>query len=132
MTSIGCRCRGSNVYSRAILITQTLSRAQAPRQRPFRKGTAAKRRQGKNKPCEYFQKPSSSFRHSFSNLITGERKSEVRVTTDEVTMTKDDSEAHRPVEDTKVAIAQGLHLFPFRTEKLNLATPMILRKWKSR
>ena len=34
--------------------------------------------------------------------------------------------------DTKVAIAQGLHLFPFRTEKLNLATPMILRKLKSR
>ena len=34
--------------------------------------------------------------------------------------------------DTKVAIARGLHLFPFRTEKLNLATPMILRKWKSR
>ena len=25
MTSIGCRCRGGNVYSRAILITQTLS-----------------------------------------------------------------------------------------------------------
>ncbi len=34
--------------------------------------------------------------------------------------------------DIKVAIARGLHLFPFRTEKLNLATPMILRKWKSR
>ena len=35
-------------------------------------------------------------------------------------------------EDIKVAIAPGLHLFPFRTEKLNLTTPMILRKWKSR
>ena len=44
-------------------------------------------------------------------------------------------EAARPGDDrkdTKVAIAQGLHLFPFRTEKLNLATPMILRKWESR
>ena len=33
---------------------------------------------------------------------------------------------------TKVAIARGLHLFPFRTEKLNPATPMVLRKWESR
>ena len=33
---------------------------------------------------------------------------------------------------TKVVIAQGLHLFPSRTEKLNLAAPMILRKWESR
>ena len=32
----------------------------------------------------------------------------------------------------KVAIARGLHLFPFRTEKLNPATPMVLRKWESR
>ena len=30
MTSIGRRCRDGNVYSRAILITQTLSGAQAP------------------------------------------------------------------------------------------------------
>ena len=33
---------------------------------------------------------------------------------------------------TKVVIARGLHLFPFRTEKLNPATPMVLRKWESR
>ena len=39
---------------------------------------------------------------------------------------------HRDDNDTKVVIAQGLHLFPSRTEKLNLATPMILRKWESR
>ena len=30
MTSIGCRCRGGNVHSRAILITQTLSGSQDP------------------------------------------------------------------------------------------------------
>ena len=34
--------------------------------------------------------------------------------------------------ENKVAIARGLHLFPFRTEKLNPATPMVLRKWESR
>ena len=32
----------------------------------------------------------------------------------------------------KVVIAQGLHLYPFRTEKLNLAAPMVLRKRESR
>ena len=32
----------------------------------------------------------------------------------------------------KVMTAHGLHLFPFRTEKLNLATPMVLRKRESR
>jgi hypothetical protein len=29
--------------------------------------------------------------------------------------------------DIKVVIALGLHLFPFRTEKLSLTAPMILR-----
>ena len=33
---------------------------------------------------------------------------------------------------TKAVTARGIHLFPFRTEKLNPATPMVLRKWKSR
>ena len=34
--------------------------------------------------------------------------------------------------DLQVAIAQGFHLFPFRTEKLSLVTPMVLRLWESR
>ena len=34
--------------------------------------------------------------------------------------------------DIKAAIARGFHLFPFRTEKLNPAAPMVLRKWESR
>ena len=38
----------------------------------------------------------------------------------------------RTERETKVATARGLHLFPFRTEKLNPATPMVLRKWESR
>ena len=32
----------------------------------------------------------------------------------------------------KAVIAQGLHLLPFRTEKLNLATPMVLPTRESR
>ncbi len=33
---------------------------------------------------------------------------------------------------TKAATARGLHLYPFRTEKLNPAAPMVLRKRESR
>ena len=29
--------------------------------------------------------------------------------------------------ELKVVIARGIHLFPFRTEKLSLVTPMVLR-----
>ena len=36
------------------------------------------------------------------------------------------------LKDIQVAIAQGFHLFPFRTEKLSLVTPMVLRLWESR
>ena len=38
----------------------------------------------------------------------------------------------RKKKKTKVVTARGFHLFPFRTEKLNPATPMVLRKWESR
>ena len=36
------------------------------------------------------------------------------------------------IEEHKAVIAQGLHLLPFRTEKLNLVTPMVLPKRESR
>ena len=39
---------------------------------------------------------------------------------------------HLNIKDIQVAIAQGFHLFPFRTEKLSLVTPMVLRLWESR
>ena len=39
---------------------------------------------------------------------------------------------HFQLKKIKVVIAQGFHLFPFRTEKLSLVTPMVLRKWESR
>ena len=34
--------------------------------------------------------------------------------------------------EIKAAIAPGIHLYPFRTEKLSPVTPMVLRKWESR
>ena len=33
----------------------------------------------------------------------------------------------KEIKNIKVAIASGFHLFPFRTEKLSLITPMVLR-----
>ena len=45
--------------------------------------------------------------------------------------TKTDRTCHSK-DVTKAVTARGLHLFPFRTEKLNPATPMVLRKWESR
>ena len=35
---------------------------------------------------------------------------------------------HLSVAIIQVVIAAGSHLFPFRTEKLSLVTPMVLRK----
>lgn len=35
--------------------------------------------------------------------------------------------AYQYVNLIQVAMAQGFHLFPFRTEKLSLVTPMVLR-----
>ena len=35
-------------------------------------------------------------------------------------------------EQLKVTIAAGIHLFPFRTEKLSPSAPMVLQSWESR
>ena len=37
-----------------------------------------------------------------------------------------DVNGHESFNDIQVAIAQGFHLFPFRTEKLSLPAPMVL------
>ena len=111
MTSIGRRCRGGNVYSRAILITQTLSEKlrKAGRRRQVSDEKSRRRRSievcKRLKICECFRYPFPTY-NARQERLDGN--------------------------NIKVAIARGLHLFPFRTEKLNLATPMILRKWKSR
>ena len=111
MTSIGRRCRDGNVYSRAILITQTLSGTQVPPTKNLRRVTRGGSRQRLSRTfVRQETKTSSRFQVKLFTLY------------DTATVN----------EDTKVAIARGLHLFPFRTEKLNLATPMILRKWESR
>ena len=38
----------------------------------------------------------------------------------------------RHVTVLKVVTVRGFHLFPFRTEQLSPAAPMVLRQWESR
>ena len=42
------------------------------------------------------------------------------------------SRRHEKEKKTKAVIARGIHLYPFRTEKLSHAAPMVLRKRESR
>ena len=133
-TSIGCRCTGGNVLSRAVLIARTLSGAQSPyNTSAARYGACARlvrlgayRTTAQAAPAFPFfiarviYLPASTL---FFTLHGACRPSVPLVWRQRLWCASD---------DTKVATAQGLHLFPFRTEKLNLATPMVLRKWESR
>ena len=110
MTLIGCRCRGGNIYSRAILITQTLSRSAS---------SGKKRNEIETRHLGILRKAflrgmleSLLPMFFFTLYVNGYRKPKDK--------------------EIKVVIAWGFHLFPFRTEKLNLTTPMVLRKWESR
>ena len=150
MTSIGRRYTGGNVLSRAILITQPLS---ANRHLPFHhhgegrenKQNKARKRKTKgdtpsvgeaarqfrrtrgresertNRNCSLLPPPSflpntAAGGKRQKSLRPWNRRQNIRLTD----------------KRTKAAIARGFHLFPFRTEKLNPAAPMVLRKWESR
>ena len=107
MTLIGCRCRGGNVYSRAILITQTLSGKQFP--------------------------PKKTAKDVAVGIWLMLRKSEYLLASLATFSTYTDGCPRKDnAKEIKVVIAWGFHLFPFRTEKLNLTAPMVLRKWESR
>ena len=117
---IGRRCNSGNAGSRAILIAQTLSGNGSSRAQR-NESSLEERRTDK---CEanrvrVLQRRALSFESEFcfpSILFTfyGHRRIAGRL------------------KETKAAIARGFHLFPFRTEKLNPAAPMVLRKWESR
>ena len=62
------------------------------------------------------------FQNSFSNLIRRGNPTHAEGIKVYISLT----------EETKVVIARGFHLFPFRTEKLNPVTPMVVRKCESR
>ena len=62
MTSIGRRCRGGNVYSRAILITQTLSGTQVPQTKNLRRVTRGGSRQRLSRT---FDSPEAKISSSF-------------------------------------------------------------------
>ena len=60
-------------------------------------------------------------------------EAEAKAKADAETEAKADAKSRASSEQvTKAVTARGIHLFPFRTEKLNPATPMVLRKWESR
>ena len=119
MTSIGRRCRCGNTHSRAVLIARLLS-GQPPKNHKTAANDAAAAMPTGLPRAERQRSdsgaPSATIETRSTTRQTTERRPSGRVL----------------FHLTKVVIAQGLHLFPSRTEKLNLATPMILRKWESR
>ncbi len=160
-TSIGRRCRGGDAHSRAILIARTLSQIRPPppkgggrknktqgrraaataaghasasarsrprdssseRVRPLAHDAApphARRASPRLPSCTPPPRPQQRRMRSRRphNAAGARRKPYPPRRT-----------AHRRL---KAATAGGLHLFPFRTEKLNPRAPMILRKRESR
>ena len=120
MTSIGRRCRCGNTHSRAVLIARLLSGFDPQKKHKTAANDAAAamatglpRAESATQTAVLRQRRS---KHVRQTRQTTERRPSGRVL----------------FHLTKVVIAQGLHLFPSRTEKLNLAAPMILRKWESR
>ena len=139
MTSIGRRYTGGNVLSRAILITQPLSANQQPTLRPEsrRDGKHTEARRLKNQKDDTppggkphrptrrtRRRPSARHTHQVGSLLPPPSFLPYTVRYRQTAGLTD--------RRTKAAIARGFHLFPFRTEKLNPAAPMVLRKWESR
>ena len=120
MTSIGRRCRCGNTHSRAVLIARLLSGV-TPQDNTRPRQTTPPRR------C---RQDFRALSHSDSDSGAPSATIETRSTTRQTTERRHSGRVLFHL--TKVVIAQGLHLFPSRTEKLNLAAPMILRKWESR
>lgn len=118
MTSIGRRCRCGNTHSRAVLIARLLSGATPQDNTRPRQTTPPRRCRQDFRRLRQLRRgaPSATIETRSTTRQTTERRHSGRVL----------------FHLTKVVIAQGLHLFPSRTEKLNLAAPMILRKWESR
>ena len=151
MTSIGRRYTGGNVLSRAILITQPLSANRQPSLRPQGRseGKQTKQRHENARPKatrHHRESPHGQSRRtrgresertnrncsllpppSFlpNTAAGGKRRRSLRPWNHRQNIRLTDKR-------TKAAIARGFHLFPFRTEKLNPAAPMVLRKWESR
>ena len=133
MTSIGRRCTGGNVLSRAILITRTLSGQDTLLI------SAKAEAQGQNKDTE--DKRQATRHASTSGQVQRVRQIDLDSASDTasamtpfhpIQVQQGEQTATASDKRTKAAIARGFHLFPFRTEKLNPAAPMVLRKWESR
>ena len=151
-TSIGRRCRGGDAYSRAILIARTLSPVRgpcqrAPRRQEHTRQEAAQQRQGMHPhpPAPVRETPSlqdetvrsqtARFHplplRGHASVMQTPRPPPRRKAAGDLTTPRRRAPAEQNKE-LKAATARGLHLFPFRTEKLNPGAPMILRKRESR
>ena len=80
--------------------------------RAIQSGSAANEPENAQRSGPHGDKPSDKLRHKH--------------------VTRQSDRTRHSKDVTKAVTARGLHLFPFRTEKLNPATPMVLRKWESR
>ncbi len=116
MTLIGRRCKDGDVLSRAELIARTLSGPQG-RQSQEKAGPrteGVRRLAAEVRTAEVFPGPvSGALFHATRAAPPG------------------DGSGPRG-KDTQAATAAGIHLYPSRTEKLNLRAPMVLRKRESR
>ena len=151
-TSIGRRCRGGDAYSRAILIARTLSQSRPPPRKGgadgrtrHKAGEPPQRRQGMHPhPPAPVPAISSSERESallHTRSAPGRQRagfphaplpSAAAPQAQPETPQRRAGGRRRTHKELKAATAGGLHLFPFRTEKLNPRAPMILRKRESR
>ena len=159
---IGRRCRRGDAQSRAILIARDLSAApRAPQQRKRetrkakrenaaarRKAAGAARPEGpaggscsesrtKGRALLPTPPPWGGLRcpifaaHAAGPSRQRERNGNRRKRRQRLKRTRTDGR-HGRRKRIKAAMASGIHLFPFRTEKLSLTAPMVLRKWESR
>ena len=121
-TSIGRRCRCGNAHSRAILIAQ----------RPLSGSDPNKKIEKINKPSgETGMREENAFDKRLVDRQVDPRRGP-RGWRRPPGPTSPHTRAAMPRRRTKAAKAPRIHLFPFRTEKLSSAAPMVLRKRESR
>ena len=123
MTLIGCRCTWGDPFSRAVLITRTLLLKVY-----FTKFQYVILLYGVKVAREIL------VLSVWVRILVQQHvlKSSAESNLFELCRDKKMSTKFLRQHEIKAVIAQGLHLLPFRTEKLNLATPMVLPTRESR
>ena len=102
-TLIGCRCKHSDVFSRAVLIARELFFSP-----PWTQGSVLQRRVLSD-TSKFYSKRESLCKATLKNIQSFVHRHKVRI----------------PI--LRRLIALGFHLFPSRTEKLSPTAPMVLQ-----